>query len=81
MSKADLISLPSQNFVSPGDILSCEFLSSEEKEQTLLNWKFFCEELQESSNEGMAKSGGEKLSIVVKAFIKLRSENKLSKSF
>lgn len=72
MSKADYIASPSLMFISPLNILACDFLSHEEKEKALMNWKSTCEELERSTDEGMSGNTNETLSSVVKTLIILR---------
>lgn len=74
MTKSESIALPSLNFVSPESILACEYLSTEEKERALLNWKSDCEELERSADEGMSGKTKDVLSLVMKSLIKLRTK-------
>jgi len=49
----DLISMPSQYFASPNELLSCEDLNKDQKLRALSSWKQTCIQLQESDEEGM----------------------------
>lgn len=53
MDKGKMIASPGLAFPSVQDLMDNTILSKEEKITALLNWKDTCEQIKESTNEGM----------------------------